>query len=638
MGASACSCYERSDPDPPPPQAQGDRRPFVGSAPKEPPPSERDSARSEHANGDDSPPRPRVRIEAPEAEEREGEAELDGGGSRRQSVESEGVSSTGLSPVRTRLAAASSFSRSSRKMRETQRGSLLGKLSRALHEEDVVDSLDAGQTGGVYTVKTPHKSTVFAVFKPQDKENFERRGIPKGQGAMREEAAYLLDRLVGNKARVPVSTLTKVPRGMLERTNLPLQRGRLESTDTSVDSHDAQLRPEDTRSFSGFVSSSAPGSLLGKGHDAQLATLSHGFIGGAFIAAGAGSVAASMVRRKAGHEPSRLSAQWLACCVDGQHFKIVELEVVSSRGVLYVRATSAKCKSGYTDWQGNVCEEANAIVSACGDHEGVPVATSPAGQGYGVLDVDFHEEFEVGSIQRFVKNVVGSAEDFGMPRDLTAATGTLSIKDVQQVASLDLRLCNTDRHSGNLLFTENSESGQQGGPRYIPVPIDHGCTLPRWWAMGEANFEAWLDWPQARAPCIPEVLEVVEHAKQKLDEVLDELENLGIEAAARATHQIALTMLHEGVVRHGLSLAAVASLMGRDSCDPCDPSWLEERMAEIAADLGVAWRWEENRYGDKVVAEPDDPASAPPDAFIERLEALFADERAMPEAANKLVF
>ena len=95
------------------------------------------------------------------------------------------------------------------------------------------------------------------------------------------------------------------------------------------------------------------------------------------------------------------------------------------------------------------------------------------------------EEESRGSIQRYVADVQGAADDFGMPNDLEAAAQVIATRDAQQVALLDLRVCNTDRHPGNLLLQKNPV---KDGPRFVPIPIDHGCTLPRWWAMGEANF------------------------------------------------------------------------------------------------------------------------------------------------------
>lgn len=239
-------------------------------------------------------------------------------------------------------------------------------------------------------------------------------------------------------------------------------------------------------------------------------------------------------------------------------------------------------------------------------------------------DSDFARGTSSGSVQEFVRDVAGASEDFGMPRDLARAAGVVSVLAAQEIASLDLRLCNTDRHAGNLLFKRQHAGG--AGGTYRPVPIDHGCTLPRWWAVGEANFEAWSSWPQVHAPCLPEVLSTVETAYMGRHGALKTLAGIGLEPAAQATYAIALALLREGTVRHGLSLGAVASLLGRDPFDPGEPSWLERRMEECALELGVGWRWVHTSRGDLVPEAPESPEAWPPEGFVERLEGVFRSD------------
>jgi hypothetical protein len=145
------------------------------------------------------------------------------------------------------------------------------------------------------------------------------------------------------------------------------------------------------------------------------------------------------------------------------------------------------------------------------------------------------EEESRGSIQRYVADVQGAADDFGMPNDLEAAAQVIATRDAQQVALLDLRVCNTDRHPGNLLLQKNPV---KDGPRFVPIPIDHGCTLPQWWAMGEANFDAWQEWPQARAPCEAGVRESLRRICASREEALRQLQQLKIEPAAQATYRL----------------------------------------------------------------------------------------------------
>jgi hypothetical protein len=57
---------------------------------------------------------------------------------------------------------------------------------------------------------------------------------------------------------------------------------------------------------------------------------------------------------------------------------------------------------------------------------------------------------------------------------------------------LDIRLCNTDRHGGNILY--RYKETKTGDEKIKLLPIDHGYTIPS--TLGEAFF-AWLTWPQA---------------------------------------------------------------------------------------------------------------------------------------------
>lgn len=219
-----------------------------------------------------------------------------------------------------------------------------------------------------------------------------------------------------------------------------------------------------------------------------------------------------------------------------------------------------------------------------------------------------------------------------MPRQLQAASQIISIAAAQQIACLDIRLCNTDRHAGNLLFqhcpvpVDADTTNSDVGATYRPVPIDHGCALPRWWSIGEANFEAWLAWPQVCAPCLPEVLSMIKKAFKCQDQAVKALAGIGLELAAQATYRIVLTLLYECTVNHGLSLHAVASLITRTPDNFGEPCWLEYRMEECFLDLGLDWHWAENIYGDKVPAEPEDLEALPPSGVLERLSEIFESD------------
>ena len=71
--------------------------------------------------------------------------------------------------------------------------------------------------------------------------------------------------------------------------------------------------------------------------------------------------------------------------------------------------------------------------------------------------------------------------------------------DVHKIGILDLRLFNTDRHSGNMLVNviEGSEASHAWRDEQCElIPIDHGFCLPE--ALEPPYFE-WMHWPQVNA-------------------------------------------------------------------------------------------------------------------------------------------
>lgn len=83
------------------------------------------------------------------------------------------------------------------------------------------EPIDDGQTGDVFALCSPSGEKV-AVFKPSGREHFNRHSLKAGQGAVREEAAYVVDRLSGGTAGLPVTTCTalEVSPGAMESGSL----------------------------------------------------------------------------------------------------------------------------------------------------------------------------------------------------------------------------------------------------------------------------------------------------------------------------------------------------------------------------------------------------------------------------------
>ncbi|CAK9052533.1 unnamed protein product [Durusdinium trenchii] len=95
-------------------------------------------------------------------------------------------------------------------------GNFNGFSNRALLKEKIEagvssTSLDHGQTGTVYALEAGDDK--IAVFKPVDGEKFSRKSLDAGSGAVREEAVYLVDRMCGSKAGVPVSSRATIKVG-----------------------------------------------------------------------------------------------------------------------------------------------------------------------------------------------------------------------------------------------------------------------------------------------------------------------------------------------------------------------------------------------------------------------------------------
>ena len=88
--------------------------------------------------------------------------------------------------------------------------------------------------GGVYAMRASDGHEV-AMFKPAEEERFVREGLIAGEGAVREEAAYVLDSSIGGFSGVPATavaklhlpTFGKVQQGAVQRF-MPSKMGSLE--------------------------------------------------------------------------------------------------------------------------------------------------------------------------------------------------------------------------------------------------------------------------------------------------------------------------------------------------------------------------------------------------------------------------
>jgi len=201
-----------------------------------------------------------------------------------------------------------------------------------------------------------------------------------------------------------------------------------------------------------------------------------------------------------------------------------------------------------------------------------------------------------GSLQAFIDNI-GSAEDIGPSK--------FSVEDVHRIGVLDIRLCNLDRHLGNILVSRmkqpgiattsiqqrkalKSKRGDDGkdssaaDPAATPssassfsdyklIPIDHAYILPDFRHIEEVNFE-WLHWKQTRVPFSEETKRYI----RLLDPFADaaKLRALRLEEASAMTVIITTLFLKECVNRN-MTLWDIGDAMQRQGMGT-NPSFLEK--------------------------------------------------------------
>lgn len=158
------------------------------------------------------------------------------------------------------------------------------------------------------------------------------------------------------------------------------------------------------------------------------------------------------------------------------------------------------------------------------------------------------KNIKIGSIQKFVKNL-GTCEDYG--------PHAFPVEEVHKISVLDIRVANTDRHTGNILLTEDEDG------KTVLVPIDHGYCLPE--NFEDCTFE-WLNWPQAKLPFSPETVTYIESLN--VEEDIKHLKRCGwdMPITCARTLRISTMLLQKGIER-GLTPYTIGSIMCRDDLD-----------------------------------------------------------------------
>ncbi|CAK9095391.1 Phosphatidylinositol 4-kinase gamma 6 (AtPI4Kgamma6) (PI-4Kgamma6) (PI4K gamma 6) [Durusdinium trenchii] len=153
-----------------------------------------------------------------------------------------------------------------------------------------------------------------------------------------------------------------------------------------------------------------------------------------------------------------------------------------------------------------------------------------------------------GSLQRFCESD-GNAED---RPDLVRLAPA---RQVHKIGILDLRIFNTDRHSGNILCKKEGDISKL-------IPIDHGLSLPDWHFLAEAYFD-WQHWAQAQTPFDGETLRVITALDRAKD--AETLRSLSFTESCIATNQICTIALQVSA-RNGLVLEDLGKMFQRPFC------------------------------------------------------------------------
>jgi len=207
-----------------------------------------------------------------------------------------------------------------------------------------------------------------------------------------------------------------------------------------------------------------------------------------------------------------------------------------------------------------------------------------------------------GAVQSYVQHL-GIVDDIAISRDLEKAKKVLAMDDVQAIACLDMRVFNTDRHGGNLLY---GESPTPETSRYVLSPIDHGCSLPPWWCLREAGFDAWYNWPQIDQKATEMTRYIAQRSFERLNETARQLQIIGIDNFAIVTFRLCTIWVKISLCDRNLTLKQAASVMVRplDDGNFGQPSLLEQWVAESAQDSGLDVSLEQDESGCTVTKYP----------------------------------
>lgn len=155
---------------------------------------------------------------------------------------------------------------------------------------------------------------------------------------------------------------------------------------------------------------------------------------------------------------------------------------------------------------------------------------------------------KMGAFQIYVSNV-GDADDFG--------PGVFSKDQVHQIAILDIRTLNHDRHGGNILVVPNEVSNSIHS--YDLIPIDHGYILPD--VVKNIPWPIWMDWSLIREPMSEAVKSYIARLDAESEAlILDEELEGALRRGSLRSLKIATSLLQKASAA-GLSLYEIGTLI-----------------------------------------------------------------------------
>ncbi|CAH8390169.1 unnamed protein product [Eruca vesicaria subsp. sativa] len=163
-------------------------------------------------------------------------------------------------------------------------------------------------------------------------------------------------------------------------------------------------------------------------------------------------------------------------------------------------------------------------------------------------------------MEKMLVSKIASLQQF-IPHDYDASehgTSSFPVSAVHRIGILDIRILNTDRHSGNLLVRKLDGVGMFGQVEL--VPIDHGLCLPE--TLEDPYFE-WIHWPQASIPFSEDELKYIASLNPFEDcEMLRRELPMVREASLRVL--VLCTIVLKEAAAYGLCLAEIGEMMTRE--------------------------------------------------------------------------